>query len=85
MSHLDQSAAELLASVIPAASIVAVSSGVPFARGACRALLVGTGGTATVIDKDGHTATNIPLVAGYNPIQVRSVTLGTASDVWALY
>ena len=51
-----------------------------------RALLVGTAGTATVIDWGGATATDIPLQAGYNPISVRRVlTGGTASDIWALY
>jgi len=51
-----------------------------------RALLVGTAGTATVIDATGATATSIPLQAGYNPISVRRVlNTGTASDIWALY
>jgi hypothetical protein len=66
-----------------ASDIVAVSSGTAFPI--CRALLVGTAGTATVITANGSTATDIPLQAGYNPIQVSKVTLGTASDVWALY
>jgi hypothetical protein len=57
----------------------------PFAGGTCRALLVGTAGTATVIDAEGNTSTNIPLQVGYNPIRVSKVTYGTAADVWALY
>jgi hypothetical protein len=69
----------------PASKIEAVSSGVDFTNGVCRALLVGTAGTATVIDADGNTATNIPLQQGYNPLRVSKVTLGTASDVWALF
>lgn len=64
-------------------NIVAVASGVAFPT--CRGLLVGTAGTATVITAAGATATNIPLQEGYNPIQVSTVTFGTASDVWALY
>ena len=51
-----------------------------------RALLVGTAGTATIIDGSGQTATSIPLQQGYNPISVRRVlNTGTASDIWALY
>lgn len=54
--------------------------------GVCRALQVGTAGTATFIDADGNTCTNYPLTAGYNPIQIQQITsLGTASDVWALW
>lgn len=68
-----------------ATKIVAVSSGVDLPSGPCRALLVGTAGTATVIDTEGGTATNIPLQTGYNPIRVSKVTFGTAADVWALY
>lgn len=51
-----------------------------------RALLVGTAGTATVIDATGVTSTSIPLQAGYNPISVQRVlNTGTAADIWALY
>lgn len=51
-----------------------------------RALLVGSSGTATVIDASGQTCTSIPLQQGYNPISVQRVlNTGTASDIWALY
>lgn len=51
-----------------------------------RALLVGTAGTATIIDASGQTCTSVPLQAGYNPISVQRVLdTGTASDIWALY
>ncbi len=51
-----------------------------------RALLVGTAGTATIIDASGQTCTSIPLQQGYNPISVQRVlNTGTASDIWALY
>lgn len=63
--------------------IVPVVSGVVFPQ--CRALLVNVGGTADVIDAAGNIVTGIPLQAGYNPIYVTKVTLGTASGVWALY
>lgn len=56
------------------------------AQGVCRALLVGTAGTANVKDGDGNTCTNIPLQVGYNPIIITSLDAGgTASDIWALY
>jgi len=68
-----------------AKKIVALSAGattIPVTR----ALLVGTAGTATVVDADGNTATDIPLQAGYNPLQIQKLTaLGTAANVWALY
>lgn len=54
--------------------------------GPCRALWVGTAGTANLMDTTGTILTNFPLVAGPNPIQVNQVrTGGTASDIWALY
>ena len=69
----------------PASKIVQVTSGVDLPDGACRALCVGTPGTATLVDRDGNTATNFPLQQGYNPLRVSKVTFGTAADVWALY
>lgn len=63
-------------------SLSASASVIPTTRG----LLVGTAGTATVTDADGNSVANIPLQAGYNPLQIQKLTaLGTASDVWALY
>jgi len=56
------------------------------AGGACYALLVGTAGTANLMQPDGTVRANVPLQAGYNPIgclQVR--TGGTADNIWALY
>jgi len=54
--------------------------------GACRGLLVGTAGTAVLMEQDGTVRTNVPLVAGYNPLTVQQVRLGgTAADIWALY
>lgn len=55
-------------------------------EGQCRSLLVGTAGTANLMDASGAIRTNVPLQQGYNPIEVRQVrTGGTASDIWALY
>lgn len=56
------------------------------AAGPCRALLVGTAGTANLQQIDGTTRTNVPLQAGYNPLACKQVrTGGTAADIWALY
>lgn len=56
------------------------------ADGITRGLLVGTAGTANLMDAEGNTLANVPLQAGYNPLAVRQVrTGGTASDIWALY
>lgn len=58
----------------------------PLPGGVCRGLLVGTAGTANIIDGAGNSLTNVPLQQGYNPIQVRQVgTGGTAANIWALY
>ena len=55
-------------------------------EGACRALLVGTAGTADLIDASGVERTGVPLQQGYNPIGVLRVkTGGSASSLWALY
>lgn len=55
-------------------------------NGNCRALLVGTAGTANLMDTAGNIATDVPLLAGYNPLSCAQVrTGGTADDIWALY
>lgn len=54
--------------------------------GPCRALLVGTAGTATLMQIDGTIRANVPLVQGLNPLACKQVrTGGTAADIWALY
>lgn len=54
--------------------------------GICRALLVGTAGTANLQDIHGNTRANVPLQQGYNPLVCKQVrTGGTATDIWALY
>jgi hypothetical protein len=51
----------------------------------CRALLVGTAGTANITTLDGNACTDVPLQQGYNPIACRLVnTGGTADNIWAL-
>ena len=67
----------------PSGKLVKVASGQNIA--VCRALLVGTAGTATLIDFAGNTAADVPLQQGYNPIRCTKVTFGTVNDVWALY
>ncbi len=72
----------------PAAQLAAIvkSDTADLPGGVCRALLVGTAGTATIIDASGALATNVPLQQGYNPIGVTRVqTGGTADNLWALY
>lgn len=54
--------------------------------GPCRALLVGSPGTANLMDWGGEIREGVPLQVGYNPIcclQVREG--GTADNIWALY
>lgn len=54
--------------------------------GTCRGLLVGTAGTANLMDASGVTRSTVPLQQGYNPLACRQVrTGGTATDIWALY
>jgi hypothetical protein len=54
--------------------------------GVCRALLVGTAGTANLIDASGAERSDVPLQQGYNPIGVQRLMLGgSASNLWALY
>lgn len=56
------------------------------AGGITRGLLVGTAGTANLMDETGTVRTDVPLQAGYNSLHVLQVrTGGTASDIWALY
>jgi hypothetical protein len=51
-----------------------------------KALLVGTAGTANLMDGSGEVRTDVPLIQGYNPLRVKQVrTGGTADDIWALY
>lgn len=54
--------------------------------GICRGLLVGTAGTANLMDADGNIRANVPLQAGYNALSCKQVrTGGTSSDIFALY
>ena len=72
----------------PASKVVPITpdDDVDLPDGVCRALLVGTAGTATLIDASGAERTGVPLQRGYNPIGVARVkTGGTAANLWALY
>lgn len=54
--------------------------------GTCKALLVGTAGTANLVDADGNARAAVPLQQGYNPLRcARVATGGSAGDIWALY
>jgi hypothetical protein len=56
------------------------------ADGVPRGLLVGTAGTANLMDMRGNIRANVPLQPGYNWVRCRQVrTGGTADDIWALY
>lgn len=69
-----------------AVRLVTKADGTDLPGGPCRALLVGTPGTANIVDMTGTECSDVPLQAGYNPIAVRQVeTGGTADDIWALY
>lgn len=71
----------------PAGKIVAVAKAdADLAEGTCRALLVGTAGSANLIDAEGNARAGVPLQQGYNPLRCRRVaTGGTADNIWALY
>ena len=72
----------------PAAQLrpIAKSDTQDLPNGVCRAVLVGTAGSANLIDAFGATQSNVPLQQGYNPIGVtRILTGGTADNLWALY
>lgn len=73
----------------PATKVAAVtpSDSTDLPDGVCRCLLVGTAGTATILDAEGNQTTLVPLIAGYNPIMVRRVfnTALTAANIKALY
>ena len=75
------------ASAAPADMLVPVTKAdTALPDGTCRCLLVGTAGTANIVDGSGATRANVPLQQGYNPIVCQQVrTGGTASDIWALY
>ena len=75
------------ASSAPADMIVPVTKAdAALPEGTCRALLVGTPGTANIVDASGATRTNVPLQQGYNPIVCQQIrTGGSASDIWAIY
>jgi hypothetical protein len=66
------------------ATVTKADSALP--GGVCKALWVGTAGTANLMDENGTTLTDFPLVVGLNPIRLQQVrTGGTAGDIWALY
>lgn len=71
----------------PAGRIVAVAKAdADLADGTCRALLVGTAGSANLVDAEGNARAGVPLQQGYNPLRCRRVASGgTAENIWALY
>lgn len=71
----------------PAGRVVAVvKAEADLPEGSCRALLVGTAGSANLVDAAGNACAGVPLQQGYNPIRCRRVAMGgTADNIWALY
>ncbi len=55
--------------------------------GPCRALLVGSGGAADILDGTGTACDAVPLQTGWNPGGVQRVksTNLVASNIWAIY
>ena len=71
-----------------AASVTPANNNLPdfAAKGATKALLIGSPGTLNVMMESGETVTGLPVLAGYNPLRVRQVrTGGTAGTIFALY
>lgn len=79
----------MTAQIKPAVKLIAVPAGganTDLAAGRCRALLVGGGGLANIMQSDGTIHTGVPLTTGYNPISVLQVRTSTAAtNIWALY
>lgn len=75
-----------LSSPARALSPITKDDGADLPDGTCRALLVGSGGTANIVDAAGNDLANVPLQTGFNPLRVARVkTGGSASDIWAIY
>lgn len=76
-----------LGAIAPGMKFVKVTpSDDPFVDGACRALWVGSEGTANIIQIDGTVASGFPLFPGLNRVAVAGIKAGgTASDIWAVY
>ena len=71
--------------LMPAKDLVPLTKGSgPFAE--CRAILIGTAGTANVVMASGKTRNNVSLQVGVMPLRI-SVLLsgGTADDFWAIF
>jgi len=75
------------ASSAPLDALVPVTKAdAPLPAGKCRALWVGTAGTANIRDGAGIVRTNVPLKEGLNPFVCEEVRVGgTATDIWAGY
>lgn len=72
---------------LPAEKLVPVNKAdADLPDGDCRSLLVGTAGTANLMETDGTIRTGVPLQQGYNPLRVRQVRAGgDAANIWAIY
>jgi hypothetical protein len=75
------------ADIIPGQDVVPVTKAdAELPDGPCRALWVGTAGTANIRTLADEDRDNFPLFIGLNQIQVKRVRPGgTATDIWAVY
>jgi hypothetical protein len=75
------------ADIIPGTDVIPITpADADLPGGPCRALWVGTAGTANITTLAGNDRDNFPVFIGLNQIQVKRVRPGgTASDIWAVY
>ena len=70
----------------PGTAYVLLTKASPLPLGPCRALLVGTPGTANLTQPNGTTRDDVPLQAGYNPLEISALRAGgTADNIWGIY
>jgi len=57
-----------------------------FAKGPCRALLVGSGGTLNIFDSTSVAGQGVPFPPGQTDFSVQEIRSGgTATGIWAIY
>lgn len=57
-----------------------------FAKGPCRALLVGSGGLLNIFDATSVAGVDVPFPTGMTDLSIQEIRSGgTAADIWAVY
>ena len=57
-----------------------------FAKGPCRALLIGSGGTLNIFDATSVAGVAVPFPTGQTDLSIQEVRSGgTAASIWAIY